>query len=302
MRIDEKQLLGAYQGNKDISADYFQTQSAQIVKQTAKKIQVAQVAHQNMKDVFYQLIDDLGRERFKLAAKQGTPEGLKSFGEFRHQPTERKAEEELPFLNTPLAGQYSEYGEKLQSLLNRYFTAVEIPITTVQVLRTEIIGGYTVNLETFPNRRGLIVFQQTVAKDGKTYVLSRYVFVRGQWSIQHQDSSEMVHMMDSMNAEAFEKCIGTSSRDVGQLKINVAVFRWLFSHATPYARGSAAIGEWFEKAIYEHLGYRNEYKLPFYRAEKGRPTVDLDALTALGLSSFIKDYNQRIQLFPAIHP
>ncbi len=49
----------------------------------------------------------------------------------------------------------------------------------------------------------------------------------------------------------------TASRD--QLKQTVALLIYEWSHATPFLRGSAAAGEWLERAIYNHHGFAHEY-------------------------------------------
>jgi ankyrin repeat protein len=75
-----------------------------------------------------------------------------------------------------------------------------------------------------------------------------------------------------------------------KLVTNAAKFGYLFAHATPYQRGSAAIGEWFIRALFQFhnstfMYGRSEEK----EQEVYKPTVDLDALVS-GFSEFEEDF------------
>ncbi len=82
--------------------------------------------------------------------------------------------------------------------------------------------------------------------------------------------------MMGLLAGSFEECVNSKGKDPETIKKNVAAFRYLFAHAMPYERGSAAIGEWFEKAIYKHCGYDFS----------SGSSADLNALTSLSMSDF----------------
>ncbi len=75
-----------------------------------------------------------------------------------------------------------------------------------------------------------------------------------------------------------------SVNSLKDLKCRVGLMRYIFAHGMPTNRGSAAIGEWFEKSIYQHHGY----EVPL----SADGTVDLDALTSDSLSSFMEKYTQ----------
>ncbi len=88
--------------------------------------------------------------------------------------------------------------------------------------------------------------------------------------------------------------LALSADKVQDLKKNLAIFRFIFGHTAPYFRGSAAIAEWFEKAIYEYRGYKASYAPQFVDANY-RPTGDLDAFI-VSLSEYIKMYKERMTL------
>lgn len=70
---------------------------------------------------------------------------------------------------------------------------------------------------------------------------------------------------------------------------DVALMRYLLAVATPRIRGSAAIGEWLEGAIYRFHQYGLKYH-PSYQ----RQSVDLDAITAPLFSEFLEKYNRLV--------
>lgn len=76
---------------------------------------------------------------------------------------------------------------------------------------------------------------------------------------------------------------------LNHLKSYVGLIRYLFSHAMPFDRGSAGIGEWLEIMIYRFHGFSCKHN----NEAKG----DLEALVAPFLSTFLKDeYDKTINL------
>lgn len=73
------------------------------------------------------------------------------------------------------------------------------------------------------------------------------------------------------------------------LKEKMALFRYIFAHGMPYQRGSAAIGEWLEMAIYRHLGFSCS------QPNREEP-VDLAALTCFSFAEYLKKYNELTQI------
>jgi hypothetical protein len=68
----------------------------------------------------------------------------------------------------------------------------------------------------------------------------------------------------------------------------VGEFRFKFAFACPYERGSAAIAEWFEKAIYQSKDYELSYK--------NGVMIDLKAFETPSLPLFLKKYPSYIVL------
>jgi hypothetical protein len=64
-------------------------------------------------------------------------------------------------------------------------------------------------------------------------------------------------------------------------------FRFKFALACPFERGSAAIGEWFEKAIYLFKGYELSYK---------NVMIDLKVFETPALPVFLEKYPNYIEL------
>ena len=73
------------------------------------------------------------------------------------------------------------------------------------------------------------------------------------------------------------------------LKNKVALLRYEFSHNMPFQRGSAAIGEWLEIAIYRYHGFTKSHHSKTY-------LTDLEALTSFSLDDFLKRYDKTITI------
>jgi hypothetical protein len=76
---------------------------------------------------------------------------------------------------------------------------------------------------------------------------------------------------------------------------NTGIFVYLYSHACPFMRGSAAIGEWIESAIYLSQGYNFTYGVCSGRF---RDSDNLDALAAPTLGLFMSTYLDKVRLEP----
>jgi hypothetical protein len=137
--------------------------------------------------------------------------------------------------------------------------------------------------------------------NGKMLVLSEYLtwanrdFVtdpvdqmtgRSIISILHQDPFLIETMLDDM-AKIFKKIIEWNGKNLKDLKDQVALFRYEHAHAMPFKRGSSAVAEWFEGALYGMHGMKVAYN-----PEK---LVDLEALT-LSLKEFVDNYDTMITL------
>lgn len=106
--------------------------------------------------------------------------------------------------------------------------------------------------------------------------------------IIHQDPFLIKDMLQDV-ARVFKEAIlwNPNTDDVKTLKDRVALITYELSHAMPFYRGSAAIAEWIEMAIYQYHGFTLRY-LP----EK---LVNLEALT-LPLHEFMQKYDSLIEL------
>ncbi len=104
-------------------------------------------------------------------------------------------------------------------------------------------------------------------------------------TVIHHDSFLLEKTID-FAAEFFEKAV--LSTDVDETKESCALFRYTFAHLMPYSRGSAAIAEWIERAIYSSKGLILSYNV--------NRQVDLEALTALHYATFRDEYDDMIIL------
>ncbi|MGZ3633642.1 MAG: hypothetical protein ACXU9U_00275 [Parachlamydiaceae bacterium] len=107
--------------------------------------------------------------------------------------------------------------------------------------------------------------------------------------IFHQDRHLTTPMLQEISKVFREALKWNRKQPIVQLRNTVGLIRYLFSHAMPFSRGSATIGEWIEKIIYNSHGFKFEHKI----GTKG----DLEALTAPLWSTFITEkYHTTISL------
>lgn len=105
-------------------------------------------------------------------------------------------------------------------------------------------------------------------------------------AILHQDPFLIDMMLDDMS-KIFKTTIEWNGKNLKDLKDQVALFRYEFSHAMPFRRGSSAVAEWFERALYAFHGMKVAYN-----PDK---LVDLEALTS-SLKEFVDNYDSMIKL------
>ena len=86
-------------------------------------------------------------------------------------------------------------------------------------------------------------------------------------------------------AKIFKRAVEWDGKEISRLQQDVAELEYLFSHCAPFARGSMAISEWIEMAIYESHGFEIKYKLP----------VNLEALT-LPFQEFVEKYPSMVDV------
>ncbi len=111
--------------------------------------------------------------------------------------------------------------------------------------------------------------------------------------ILHQDAYLVEQSLEQCATLFQEAATWTPSQEVSALKEKVALFRYLFAQATPFIRGSAAIGEWIEMSLYASHGY------DAYRIQKGHHlSGDLAAFTTSLFSDYLTYYHESIELVP----
>lgn len=137
--------------------------------------------------------------------------------------------------------------------------------------------------------------------NGQLYALSHYVTwmyrtfkddpvehmkERSIISILHQDTFLIKPMLNDI-AKVFKEAIEWNRENIKDLKERVALLQYELAHAMPFHRGSAAISEWIEMAIYEFHGYKLTYN--------PKKMVNLEALTSM-LPDFVKNYDSLVTL------
>lgn len=104
----------------------------------------------------------------------------------------------------------------------------------------------------------------------------------------HQDNFLLEDTLKEIG-KLFVKAILWNKENLKDLKEATALFRYYFAHAMPFERGSAAISEWFETAIYHY----HNFKRVTYSKDK---QVDLEALTTPSLPEFMQKYESMISV------
>lgn len=107
-------------------------------------------------------------------------------------------------------------------------------------------------------------------------------------SLVHQDVFLIKETLRDI-ADLFKKAIEWMGESMQELVNLVGLINYLFAHAMPFKRGSAAIGEWLESTIYSFHGLELKYN--------EEVSINMEALT-LPLEEFINKYPSYIQLQP----
>jgi hypothetical protein len=108
--------------------------------------------------------------------------------------------------------------------------------------------------------------------------------------VLHEDLFLKRHSLGEC-ARLFEAMVKNRTSSVEELMNQMALFRYIFAQAMPYHRGSAAIAEWFEGAIYQVRGFSCTYR-PAYEKE----SVDLVAIASFKFSDYLQRYRELVQL------
>lgn len=110
------------------------------------------------------------------------------------------------------------------------------------------------------------------------------------FSIVHQDPFLIDSMLTDI-ARIFEEVISWNGENLKELKDLVALLQYELAHVMPFKRGSSAVSEWLERAIYLLHGFNLKYHQ--------KKMVNLEALTTL-LNEFIENYDSMIGLERAL--
>lgn len=95
-------------------------------------------------------------------------------------------------------------------------------------------------------------------------------------------------------ADLFAEAVCSGSENQVDLQKYVGLMRYYFAHCMPWTRGSAAIAEALEGAIY--------YAGGFNVSHNPQMLVDLEALSTPKISEFMEKYPEMVQLTPILAP
>jgi hypothetical protein len=279
--------------------ELFQGYSNLMIEGLSEQFQGLQKEEPERIQYWNSLTKFLGYHRCLIAKSQGT-RNKEDFGVIRNC-----------YIATLLDSQYEEYGETLQRKILDNLPKLDGSDIIVRDGQVEL--RIVKWMSTFKEEQDL--FSLNLMQRCKTATSSWNVIV----SLVPDDqkgSSEMIScavlpfvddvvkerptfinrvpstQLKEVLVDSFFECISTSSLSIEELKGKVAKFRYFFAHASIYLRGSAAIGEWIEKAIYKSHGLSLEYKYPTLDRPE-RPLADLDAFLSFGPSEFIADYCEK---------
>lgn len=149
-------------------------------------------------------------------------------------------------------------------------------------------------------RNNIVLASTSIEIDGRIYELSRlltWVYTSKEEDVIermkkvskvlvfHQDTFTIDDMLNEIS-KLFKKIIEWDKQDKKKLINDMAMFRYLFSHCMPFSRGSAAVAEWLETAIYTYHGFRVNVD----------GLLDLEAFSSLTLSEFLQRYKSLVSL------
>ena len=109
-------------------------------------------------------------------------------------------------------------------------------------------------------------------------------------SLIHQDRFLISETLRDI-ANLFKQVIEWNGEETQQLVDLVGLINYLFAHAMPFERGSAAVSEWLEMAIYKYHGLDMQYNESV--------SINMEALI-LPLYEFIAKYPSMIKLEPIV--
>lgn len=156
--------------------------------------------------------------------------------------------------------------------------------------------------ESLTNEKNILITIR-YKNDGIVVPLTRY-YLKIQLPITAEDLSEsknfpictLIHQEPIYNKNVlsevvllFKKAIEYDQENLADLTKIISQITYLFSHAMPYRRGSAAISEWLETIIFSYHGYEISYHSEL--------NVNLEALTSQ-IHEFVEKYPNMINISP----
>lgn len=105
-------------------------------------------------------------------------------------------------------------------------------------------------------------------------------------SVVHQDPFLIDPMLQDIS-KIFQRVIEYKEGKISKLTNDVALLQYELAHVMPFKRGSAAISEWLEMAIYRYHGFKMTYNPDLM--------VNLEALTKTP-AQFVREYEKMIKL------
>lgn len=190
-----------------------------------------------------------------------------------------------------------------------YVTKVfeSFPRPQVDMEKREIISGNVANLKS-----DFILVTKRSEINGKMYATSQWLtwaykdYTRNPLDRmllpEYRPTATVLHQDVFLREDALKECekIFTNimkwdckTSSISNLKDQVALLRYIFAEALPYIRGSAAIGEWLEGAIYGAFDKTCTYH-PSYTKE----SVDLVAISTLKYSDYLHRYHDLVHVSP----
>ncbi len=107
-------------------------------------------------------------------------------------------------------------------------------------------------------------------------------------SLIHQDVFLIQETLNDI-ADLFKQAIEWDGKNTQELTDLVGLINYLFAHSMPFIRGSAAIAEWLEMAIYRYHGLDLQYN--------EATSINMEALVQ-PLNEFIEKYPSMIKIEP----
>jgi len=217
----------------------------------------------------------LGKERFTLAQAQGSKYAL-LFGVRR---IESYIQTDLNYLRP--YGEYSTLAEQKIKLLKEIGSTREELITASCCLQ-----GYTYKIEP-ENTIYRHQIKELLIKNGERLNLSSHIIDKANRASTVYSQPFMDNKGTSpLLRKAFQDCL-VKLKTPEEAKIKIGTFRYLFAQLTPFARGSALIGEWLEQSLFMYQGYSMEY---LYEDSNKQPLPDLDAFSSFSFNDFLEKY------------